>query len=296
MIYPMKTLLEDAYKNKYGIPAFNFENFDMLEGIFIGANEVKAPIILQTTEPAINYLGIENIVYMVNSYSEKYQVPVALHLDHADNMEIIKKCMDSGYTSVMIDASENNIEENIKITRQVVEYAKPYNVTVEAEIGIVDSVTGKNENEKNVKNNDEMTKTGDAKYFLEKTNVDVLGVSIGNIHGMRIKETKINYDRLIEIDKIIERPLVLHGSSGISDDNLKQLVKYGITKINIETELRLVFRNELTKYLEKNSTDIKPRNIMGYIKEKIKEAVVRKCIALGTINRVDELLKNINKE
>ena len=289
MIYPMKTLLEDAYKNKYGIPAFNFENFDVLEGIFMGASEAKAPVILQTTEPAINYLGVENIVYMVREYSEKYQVPVALHLDHADNMDIIKECIKNGYTSVMIDASENNIENNIKITKEVVNYAKKYNITVEAEIGIVDNVNSRNENEKIMEfsqNDLELTNVEDAKYFSEKTEIDILGISIGNIHGMRVKETQINYDRLIEINNIIDKPLVLHGSSGVNDENLKHLIRHGIAKINIETELRLIFRKSLEKYLEMNPTDIKPRNIMGYVKKSIKEAVIHKCNVLDSKNKL----------
>ena len=291
MIYSMKELLENAYENHYGIPAFNFENFDVLEGIFLGAEKVKAPVILQTTEPAINYLGIDNIVNIVKNNSERYKIPVALHLDHADNMNIIKKCIKHGYSSVMLDASENDIKNNIEKTKEVMEYAKEYNVTVESEIGIVDSISNKNENDKEVKKHNNMTDIEDAKYFIDKTNVDVLGISIGNIHGMRVKETEIDYKRLIEINNATKRPLVLHGSSGINDSNLKEIIKYGISKINIETELRIVFRKSLEQYLEENPSVIKPRDIMGYVRELISRAVILKFEALNTINKANNFLQ-----
>lgn len=274
----LKYLLKDAYKEKYAIPAFNFENFDMLHGIVFGAKKAKSPVILQTTLPALNYLGLKNIVSLVRNYEKAYDIPVVLHLDHADDLEVIKDCINEGYTSVMIDYSNMTLDQNIDQCNNITGYASDKGVSVEAEVGIVETVS-----DKYFVN--QMTDIEKAKKFCKSTCVDALGISIGNMHGMRKKECAIDYQKLKSIYSVIKKPLVLHGSSGIKNEDLKRLPLYGITKVNIETELRLVFRNALVKKLNLDQNDIKPRSIMNDVRISVEKFVEDKCIILGSYNR-----------
>lgn len=280
----MKELLTDAYEKKYAIPAFNFDNFEILMGILDGAELVNTPIILQITEPALSWLGIKNVVDVVKNECRKRNLTIALHLDHADNFDLIKKCIHEGFTSVMIDSSNKEYEENLRVTKQVVEYAHKYNVSVEAELGYVSNIS---------LNDDELTNVDLVKNFSEHTGLDILGVSIGNTHGGITRNRNIDLELLKEINNIVKKPLALHGSSGIKLDMIQESIKYGITKINTETALRLVFKDCLNKALQ-NKNEIKPRNIMQFVREGIKEQVIVLYSITNSINKERKIqsLKN----
>jgi ketose-bisphosphate aldolase len=283
-LYTMKELLQDAYARQYAIPAFNFDNFDLLMGVFEGAAIAQSPLIVQITQPAIEFFGIENVVDVVRNEAVKRKLPTALHLDHADNLEIIERAIKVGFTSVMIDYSEKNFEENVTMTQKVVELARPFNVTVEAEIGQV-GITADPFNGSLI-SADTMTDPEAAFLFKEATDVDALAVSIGTIHGMKVKEMKLDIGRLQEINAKLGIPLVLHGSSGASEADLKKVIKHGITKTNVETELRVTFRNILEKMLVENPDEIKPRNIMKYVREAIMQKVIYRQTMLNSVGKI----------
>ncbi len=269
MLYTMKQLLDDAYKNHYAIPAFNFDNFELLMGIFQGAKQVQTPVIVQITEPAIEWLNVENVVSMVKNEAEQCGLPVALHLDHANNFDIIKSCIKAGFTSVMIDYSDKDLQQNMEMTRQVVDLAKNYNVTVESEVGIVSNINETDEQD------NEFTNLNNAINFCKYTNIDVLGISIGNTHGMRNRTASLDIERLVSINEKLQLPLALHGSSGVKEEDLAKAIKFGITKVNMETELRVAFRKAIEDIFAEKPNEIKPRNIMAKVRQSISEHVIK---------------------
>lgn len=281
----MKDLLIDAYKNKYAIPAFNFDNFEILMGILDGAELCNTPVIIQITEPALQWLGIENVVNIVKTESRKRNLDVALHLDHAEDFELIQRCIKVGFTSVMIDCSKQDYEHNLETTKKVVEFAHNYNVCVEGELGYVSDF---------VSNNDELTNIDLVKNYVDYTGIDVLGVSVGNTHGGMKRERELDIDLLKKINSLVNLPLALHGSSGVKYSMIKEAVQNGITKINTETALRVEFRNKIEKSLL-NCNEIKPRNIMKEVRNGIKEKVIVLYSITGSINRAKSFVEQNNK-
>ena len=235
LMVEMSNLLNCAYQNHFAVMAINIESFDIVRALAKSAAVFNTPIIIQTTEAAVEELEISNIVHLINYYEKYFQIPISLHLDHATNLEIIINCIRAGYKSVMIDASNRTEKDNILITKEVVEYAKSVGAWVEAEMGIV----GKNGE------NDLKSELESCCRFVEETNVDSLAISVGNSHGGRSKIRRIDFDLLKKINDRLKMPLVLHGSSGVINEDLTKAVEYGITKINIETELRVLQRDAL---------------------------------------------------
>lgn len=262
-----KNMLTVARENHFAMPAFNVESFDVLKGIFMGSCKCNAPIILQTTEPAVKVLNPYDIVYFVNSLSEQYKVPVLLNLDHASDMELIKECVQAGYHSVMIDASEKSMADNISLTNQVIDIAQKKNVLVEAEVGVV-GVHG---------TGDKKTAVNDVIEFCKNAKVSSLAVSVGSSHGGNGKKARIDFLLLKEIYYCTETPLVLHGSSGVVDEDLNEVMNYGIVKVNIETELRMLVKNALLEYHKSNPENIKIRSTNAYMQNEIADYVMKKC-------------------
>lgn len=261
-----KYLVRLAYENGLAIPAFNFESFDILRGLFLGALKSKAPLIIQTTEPVVMALGVENIVYITKSMEGKYNIPVALQLDHATDVELIYKCINLGYSSVMYDGSEVSLEENIRNTKRIVEYAHENDVFVEAEVGVV----GRGGN------GDQMTACDDVIKFCTEVEIDSIAISIGNTHGEKNKKNRIDFKLLEQINHICNVPLVLHGSSGVIDEDLNRVSEYGIAKVNIETELRVIYKKLLDEYMFNHTEFIKIREMNNYIQSGIAKYVVKK--------------------
>lgn len=232
--------LKKARENKYAIGAFNTNNLEATKAICVAAKQCQKPIIIQTTPGAIEYAGLRQIFNIVKTEVEESGISAGLHLDHAKDFEIAKECIDFGYRSVMIDGSKLPFPENVALTRKVVDYAKPKNVSVEAEIGAIGSGEGgENSGEDHFSSPDEV------KRFVELTGIDSVAVSIGNEHGAPQGE-KIDLKLLEEISKAVSIPLVLHGASGLSDEDVKNAIKLGVTKINIDTQIRRAFIDGLS--------------------------------------------------
>ena len=273
-------VLKKAQKNKYAVGAYNFSNLEQLKAILNSAQKKKCDVIVQTSKSAIDYMGLEVIVDIVKNLSEGLDIDVCLNFDHGKSFEDVKKCIDAGYTNVMIDASSLPFEENIKLTKQVVDYAHKKNVTVEAELGSL-----KGQEDEVFANKSFFTDPQQAKLFVQQTNVDSLAVSIGTSHGAyKFKgESNLDIERLCEIKSVVDVPLVLHGASsvnkqlkekfllsggiignanGVSKQNLIDSIKNGICKVNVDTDLRIAFTTGVRNVL-KDATIFDPRKYLG---------------------------------
>lgn len=272
-------LLRKAREGKFAIPAFNIHNLETLRAVVEAACEENSPVILQTTPGTCQYAGIDNLVAMVRATAKKVPIPVVLHLDHASSKEIIFECIDAGYTSVMVDGSSLPFEENIALTKEVINYAKEHEVQVEAELGIVGGV----EEEREVEDNKAaFTDPRKSLEFVQRTGVNSLAVAIGTVHGAYKGVLKLDYSRLEEIAKLVEIPLVLHGSSGVPDNMLKKVAERGICKINISTELKEAFVTELKAYFKENPEEQDPRRYFKPAMENVKALVKGKIKTVGS--------------
>lgn len=226
----MKELLEKADKSDYGIGAFSVANMEMIMGAIRAGEELNFPLILQIAEVRLKHSPLDLIGPVMIEAAKKAKVPVAVHLDHGINIETIKQALDLGFTSVMFDGSHLSLDENIKKTKEVIELAKKYDATVEAEIG---RVGGSEDGAEDI--NMLITRVEDAVRFYEETKVDALAIAIGNAHGVYKEAPNLQFERLKEINDAVEIPLVLHGGSGIIVYEFKKCIKYGIKKINVAT-------------------------------------------------------------
>ena len=249
---PSRTLLDAASNDGTAIAALNFYNAETLIAHVNAANALNASIILQTTEATINYLGLPVIIGLAHAAEVESQNPIALHLDHGSNYDLAARCIDAGYTSVMIDGSRLPFSENCELTRRVVNLAHAAGVSVEGELGHV----GQNSDSRNEDPTETFTRPADATRFVADTNVDALAVAIGTAHGFYKGAVRIDFQRLKEIsDNIPDTPLVLHGGSGVSADLLQESIACGIRKINFGTELKNAFTHAVKNSLC-NSDDI----------------------------------------
>lgn len=276
----VKKIYGHAIDNNYAIPATNFINQEMLEAYVQAAEELNFPLILAFAEAHSEYISIEEAAILGRFYAERSKVPIILHFDHGQSLDSIKKAINLGFNSVMIDASSKSFDENVNITKSVVDYAHLHNVFVEAEIGHVGSgnVIG---TECSVGGDDSIyTDAKEAFDFVRLTNVDSLAISIGTSHGTYIGEPKISIERLKEINNIVDIPLVLHGGSSSGDENLRECALNGIRKINIYTDF-------LTSAYEslKNSDS---KNYYEY-KFEVKNAIKNKLIHYYKVFNTKEL-------
>lgn len=264
MLVNSRELLIKASKDGYAIGAYNINNLEFARYILEACNEDKAPVIIAVSEPAINYMGgyevVSSIVRsLINDLNIK--VPVVLHLDHAKSFESCKKAIDKGFTSVMIDASDKTLEENILITNKVKEYADPRGVTVEAELG---SLTGL------------YTDVNDCMTFINETKVDSLAPSIGNKHGIYKEEANLDFELLGKICKEAKLPLVLHGASGLDDNKIKTAIFCGVSKININTDIQLIWSKKVREFINENKSVYDPRLIIASGKQAVKDLIHEK--------------------
>jgi len=283
----IKYYLEKALKEKFAIGQFNFSDFTQMKAILEAGVKTKSPIILGTSEGESKFFGLEEAVALRNVLRKKMGVPIFLNLDHGKTFEYVKQAIDAGYDMVHFDGSKLPIEENIKITKEVVKYARKKGVTVEGEVGIIgtDSSTlhpGKFEiKEENLTNPDQ------AKDYIKKTKVDLLAVSIGNFHGIEISgiDPNLRLDILKAIkEKTGDVPLVLHGGSGTPEDDIKEAIKTGIVKININTELRLAFSGNLRRSLS-NPEEIVPYKFLENSKNSVEGVAKLKIGLFGSADK-----------
>lgn len=266
-------LLYDAQKNHYAIPAFNVENMEMIQAVIQQAAEEKFPVILQTTPGTVSYGTLGVYAVMVQEYSKNFDIPVALHLDHGKSPEMIIQAMNKGYTSVMIDASSETLYRNIEITKGIVKLGQMLQISVEAELGCIG---GKEDD--NVSEAVRYTETADAVEFVSQTNVDSLAVAIGTAHGFYKGTPQLNIERLKEIKKQVAVPLVLHGTSGVPENMVKECISAGICKVNYATDLRKAFTEGVRKYIEEHSENVDPKKYLEEGKEAVREIVKKRIL------------------
>lgn len=301
MLVTNKDLMVPARKNGYAIGAFNVQNLESTLAIAEAAAEEKSPVIMQITPSVIKYAGLAYITSIVKTAAQSAPVPVAMHLDHGEDFETVAKCIEAGFSSVMIDGSFLSFEDNIALTRRVVAIAHPRGVSVEAELGKLAGVEERSVEEKEAI----LTDPDAAAEFVEKTGVDALAVAIGTSHGAyKFKsEAKLDLERLKAISKKVSIPLVLHGASnvpqwivekankygatlsgakGIPEEQIKQAITLGIAKINIDTDLRLAFTATVREVLTNSPKEFDPRKILGPAKDAMKEVAKSKMRLFGS--------------
>ena len=269
-----KEMLKVAQKGRYGIGAFNANNMEIIQAIVETAEEEKAPVILQASQGAIKYAGLESIVAMVKVMAEKVKVPVALHLDHGTDYYQNIKCLRAGFTSLMYDGSKLPFDENVKITKKVVEMAHACGIPVEAELGQIGKMDDSDEPGIALeKVKESMAVPEEAAKFVELTEIDFLAAAVGTIHGCRTPFAKLDIPRIERIRELTGVPLVLHGASGVNDDEVRKGIAAGICKINIDTRIRMIFTKKMKEVLEENPNQIDPRKILGPAKDAAKEII-----------------------
>jgi fructose-bisphosphate aldolase class II/tagatose 1,6-diphosphate aldolase GatY/KbaY len=249
--------LQDKYQllksSSSALLATNFYNFETLEGVLQAALRCKSAIILQLSRSSLDYMGLPLAFRMARTAIEHHGVEAWVHLDHGDSVELVARCLDQGFDSVMIDASEKPFRENIKITQQVVALASRYGACVEAELGYVAKLGQSTEKEG-------FTRPEQARVFVEETGVDALAVAIGTVHGFYKKEPRLDLERLSRIHEVTDAALVLHGGSGVPHEILQDAIARGICKINLATEIKNIFMKTLKAILE-NENEIDLRKV-----------------------------------
>jgi fructose-bisphosphate aldolase class II len=269
-----KEMLKKAQKERYAVGAFNANNMEIVQSIIEVAEEEHAPVILQASQGAIKYAGLDFIVAIVRVAAEKASVPVSLHLDHGTDLDQNIKCLRAGFTSLMVDGSKMPFEKNVEITRKVCDMAHACNIPVEAEIGQIGKCDDSDEPGVTIeKTKQYMAKPDEAERFVKETGLDSLAAAVGTIHGCRTPFAKLDIKLIETIRKLTDVPLVLHGASGASDEEVRKGIAAGISKINIDTLIRMVFVNKITEVLKAKPTEIDPRNILGPAKLAAKEVI-----------------------
>ena len=292
-----KEMFEKSMKEKFAIGAFNINNMEFIQAITDAANEAKSPVILQVSSSAIKYARLPYLIKMVEAAVETTDIPIALHLDHGPDFETCKMCIDNGFTSVMIDASSHEFEENVRITKEVVDYAHSHGVVVEAELGTLAGV----EDEVSVGSDDAKYTNPDQAYeFVQRTGCDSLAIAIGTSNGAyKFKgEAKLRFDILEKVkEKLPNTPIVLHGASsviprlvemcnenganipgakGCPDEMLKEAGQRGVSKINVDTDLRLAMTAQIRRVFNEKPEVFDPRKYLGAARDEIKDTVLNK--------------------
>ncbi|MBQ2923918.1 MAG: class II fructose-bisphosphate aldolase [Tyzzerella sp.] len=276
-----KQMLLEAQKGGYAVGAFNVENMEMVQAAIEAAEELKSPVILQATPLSQEYTSSELIYAMVEVAAKKASVPVAIHLDHGSNFEWALKCLRAGFTSIMIDGSHGTFEENIAICKKVVEVCHPVGIPVEAELGKV----GGNEDGLEGGDDNPYTDPKQAAELVKRTGVDSLAVAIGTAHGVYKGVPKLDKNRLSEIREVVSVPLVLHGTSGVPDEDVKDCIARGICKVNYATDLRIAYTNGIWKALTENPNLFDPKIYGALGREKVKERVKDRIRVVGSAGK-----------
>jgi fructose-bisphosphate aldolase class II len=278
-----KEMLKKAQKERYGVGAFNANNMEIIQAIIETAEEEKSPVILQASQGAIKYAGLDMIVAIVRVMAEKATVPVALHLDHGTDYYQNIKCLRAGFTSLMVDGSKLPFQENVEMTKKVVEMAHVCGIPVEAELGQIGKMGESDEPGVALeKVKESMAVPEEAVKFAELTGIDSLAAAVGTIHGCRTPFAKLDIPRIEKIRKLTDLPLVLHGASGANDEEVTKGITAGICKINIDTRIRMKFTEKIREILKKNPQEIDPRKILGPAREAAKDIIRDRMRVFGS--------------
>jgi len=282
-LVPISDLLVKAEQGGYAVGAFNCNNMEIVQAIIAAAEAERAPVIMQASQGAIKYAGIEYITAMARLAAEKATVPVALHLDHGTSFEQVMMCIREGFSSVMIDGSKLPFEENVELTNRVLAVARAVGVSVEAELGKI----GGTEDDIHVDERDALfTKPEEAREFVERTGVDALAVAIGTAHGQYKGVPELDFPRLEKIRSLINIPIVLHGSSGVPDEAIEKAIKLGVRKVNIDTNIREAFVMACRDVLNNNDKEIDPRKVLGPAREAATAIIREKIRLFGSSGKV----------
>lgn len=277
-----KQLLLDAQKEGYAVGAFNVENMEMVQAVVAAAEELHSPVIMQTTPSTVKYADLAYFYANAKVAAEKASVPVVMHLDHGNSFELAMRALREGYTSIMIDGSHGTFEENIAVSKAVVDACHPSGIPVEAELGKV----GGKEDDLEVGEGNPYTDPQEAKTFVEATGIDSLAVAIGTTHGVYKGIPKLDVNRLSEIRNVVSIPLVLHGTSGVPDEAVKECICRGICKVNYATDLRIAFSKGVNQILRENPDTFDPKKYNARGREEVKEYVKSKILVCGSAGKI----------
>ena len=282
MITSVKEILEKAKEGGYAVGAFNTVNMEVTQAIVEAAEELRAPVIIQVSEKTLEYAGGRNIFHMIKNIAEFYapKIPIGIHLDHGHSFEIVQRVMSNGFTSVMYDGSRRKFEDNLEVTKKVVDYCRDKGVDVQAELGNVPYLSEQKMGE--VDWDKYMTDPEQAKYFVEETGIDALAVAIGNAHDFFKERPVPDWERLSKIRALIDIPIIIHGASDWGEDKVPEAVKRGASCFNVDTNTRLAFVNTLSAIFrgdEDPGFDV--RDIMGKARQAVQESVKEKIRLFG---------------
>lgn len=276
-----KKMLQDAQDGHYAVGAFNVENMEMVMAVIEAAEEMNAPVIMQTTPSTVKYAGLDYYLANVKAAAERADIPVALHLDHGSSYGLAMQALRTGYTSIMIDGSHEGFEDNVVLTKAVVDACRPSGIPVEAELGKV----GGKEDDLDGGDGDGYTDPNQAKEFVERTGTSSLAVAIGTAHGLYKGEPKLEQERLSNIRQVVSVPLVLHGASGVPDEAVREAIRRGICKVNYATELRIAYSNGIKEVLKTDPDIIDPKKYGAIGKKYVKTFVMEKIRNCGCVNK-----------
>ncbi|HRU04171.1 MAG TPA: class II fructose-1,6-bisphosphate aldolase [Candidatus Brocadiia bacterium] len=275
-------MLKKAQKGRYAVGAFNANSMEIIQAIIQAAEAERAPVILQASQGAIKYAGLNMIVAMVKEAADAATVPVALHLDHGTDLIQNIQCLRAGFTSLMYDGSKLPFEQNVANTKVIVEMAHACNLAVEAEIGQIGKCDDSDEPGVSIeKAKATMAVPEEAAEFIRQTKADFLAAAVGTIHGCRTPFAKLDLPRIQKIQKLTDCPLVLHGASGCTDEEIRKGISAGVCKINIDTLIRMAFVGKMREVLESKPNEIDPRNVLGPCREAAMAVVRDRIRAFG---------------
>ena len=281
MLVTAKELLTDAMHNSYAVGAFNVENMEMVMAVLAAAENKNSPVIMQTTPGTIEYAGVDYYYANVKAAAERTKIPVVMHLDHGDSFARAMQAYRAGYTSIMIDGSKLPLEANIALTKSVVDACHPGGVFVEGELG---KVGGKEDDLENGDDNP-YTDPDEAKQFVEATGVDYLAIGVGTAHGVYKGTPHVNTDLIATIRDLVQLPLVLHGTSGVPDEQVLTAVKNGICKVNYATDLRIAFTKGVKAYMAAHPDAFDPKKYAKQGMDEVRKYVEQKIDVCGSTNK-----------
>ena len=281
-----KEIMVEAVKGKYAVGAFNITDLIQLEGVVDAAVEKKSPLIIQTSVAPSKFLGRDVLVSIFRTIAESAPIPICLHLDHCTDVDYCKACADAGYTNIMIDASKQSYEENIRQTKEVVDYCHSIgNISVEGELG---TVSGVEDQIKVAEDEAQLANPEQAVEFVERTGLDIFAPAIGTAHGVyKTKNPKVDFERMAIIHKMlngdgVKTPLVVHGGTGLPDDYIKKLLDAGGAKFNVSTELKRVLIDAKYEYINTHREEYNPGKVDIFVRDAIRKAVMHWIDMLGS--------------
>ncbi|WP_314421359.1 tagatose-bisphosphate aldolase subunit KbaY [Pseudescherichia vulneris] len=282
-IISTKYLLQDAQAKGYAVPAFNIHNAETIQAILEVCCEMRSPVILAGTPGTFKHIALEEIYALCSAYSASYNIPLALHLDHHESLNDIRRKVNAGVRSAMIDGSHFPFDENVQLVKSVVEFCHRHDCSVEAELGRLGGV----EDEMSVDEESAfLTVPSEAQRFVELTGVDSLAVAIGTAHGLYSSRPKIDFQRLADIRQVVKVPLVLHGASDVPDEYVRRAISLGICKVNVATELKIAFAGAVKQWFSEHPEGNDPRYYMRVGMDAMKEVVKSKINVCGSANKL----------